>query len=884
MSDRRREEGKAPWPVRLSTRVYRLLLAAFPRRFRDRFGGQIAAAFEQLAREAHASSGMQGLARLWVKTLADLGRHGGGERIGNRGRRGGALQQDLAFAARTLRRAPLFSLAVITTIALGIGANTAIFTVVDGILLEPLPFPDSERVVTLCETNERVGDYCVVSPPNLQDWARMSSSIEAFGLARNWNFVLERPAGGSTLRVGVATPGWFAVHGIEAATGRLFGADDMAPGDDHVVVLSHSTWQAELGGDPGVIGTSMVLDGEPFTVIGVLPDDVWMYELGFAQIWTPLTAIQDDVTNREWRGFTGLGRLAGGATLSAARDEMEGIRAALERDYPDVNRGWGLRVELLRERVAGPVRTTLLLFLGAVGLVLLIACANVANLLLVRSTARAQEFAVRASMGAGRGRLARQLMTESFVLAAIGGASGVLLAVATTRLFLRLAPPSIPRLAEIGVDGGVLAFALLITALTAVLFGLAPAIDIARGELAESLRARRSLDRRGNGLRRGLVVAEMALAVMLLVGAGLLTRGFVSLLAWDPGFDRDNLLTVFAIAPPAKYNGERAVDLFERAAEELRALPQVAAVGLTSAGPLFGGVETTPFEVVARPASTPEERPAARYYDIGTEYFDTMGIALLRGRHFAPSDRADSVQVTMINETLARRFFADEDPLGKSLAMFDDDWQIVGVVADVRPFRPDTPVAPEVYVPKRQFPRWGSYLVVRTRGDPGGIADLARERLQALDPDFDPGGFLTIDEIAGRYLVSPRFNMLLIGLFSAVAVALAAIGTYGVIAFSVTRRTHEIGIRMALGARPGNVRLSVIRSGVSLALIGLVAGVAGALALSRLVSGLTYGVPPTDPVTLAGVAFVFGSVALLACWLPARRASKLDPLEALRAE
>jgi predicted permease len=895
------------WPVRASQRVYGMLLAAFPRRFRERFGAEITDTFTQLAAETYAETGARGLARLWIRTLADIGRHGGGERIGNGGvrtegtpngagnrpdrppaRRAGrfdTLRQDLAFALRGVRRDPLFSLAIVATIGLGIGANTAIFTVVNGILLEPLPFAGSERVVQLCETNERVGDYCIVSPPNLQDWQRLSSTIDAFGLARNWVFLLEQPEGGRNLRAGVATPGWFTVHGIEAAQGRLFGEDDMTPGNNRVVVLSHDLWQTDFGGDPAIIGSSLTLDGDPYAVIGVLPEDPWIYELGFAQIWVPVTAIQDDVTNRDWRGFTGLGRLADGSTLSAARDEMEGIRAALERDYPDTNRGWGLQVDLLRDRVAGPVRGILLLFLGAVGLVLLIACANVANLLLVRSTARAQEFAVRASMGAGRGRLARQLLTESGVLAAFGGVAGVLLAVWTTRVFLRLAPQNIPRLSEVGIDGGVLLFATLITGLTALLFGLAPALSVARTELAEALRARRSLDGRGGGLRKTLVVAEMALAVMLLVGAGLLIRGFMTLTAWDPGFDRDNLVTVFAIAPPATYEtGTEAVGLFERAADEVRALPQVEAVGLTSAGPLFGGRETIQFDIVGRPAASPEERPSTRYYDIGTEYFDALGVALLRGRDFEPSDREGSVEVVMINETFARRFFNDEDPVGQSIDIFGSPRQIVGVVADVRPFQPDEPVAAEVYLPKRQYARWGAYLVIRTRADAAGLADAVRRRFHALDPDFNPGGFVTLDQIAGRMLVSPRFNMLLIGLFSSVALALAAIGTYGVIAFAVTRRTNEIGIRMALGARPASVRLAVIGSGLTLAAIGLAAGIAGALLLSRVIGRFTYGIPPSDPLTLAAVTALFAIVALLACWLPARRASRLDPLDALRAE
>jgi len=886
------------WPVGFSCRTYRVLMSVFPRRFRERFGPEIADTFDRLAADAWEAAGFRGLAGLWIKTFADLGRNGGGERMGKRPfaaqpapqppRRAGifdTLRQDLLFALRTVRRAPAFATAVIATIALGIGANTAIFTVVDGILLRPLPFEDSENVVILCETHESIGDYCIASPPNVDDWSRASSTIEQFGLARSWTFGLQEPDGTRNLSTGVATPGWFEIHRLQPAIGRLFARGDMQPGNNQVVVLNHGFWRSRFAADPAIVGSTLVLDGRPFTVIGVLPEGAWIHDFANAQIWVPLTAIEDNVESRAWRGFVALGRLAENASVATAGEEMETIRAALADEYPETNRGWGLRLEPLRDNVAGAARPTLLVFLGAVGLVLLIACANVANLLLVRATARAQEFAVRASIGAGRLRLARQLLTESLLLASLGGVAGVLLAIAATRAFLSMAPTDIPRLEEVGIDAGVLLFALLLTAVTALLFGLAPAFSVARAELAESLKARRSLDVRSHGPRNLLVVAELALAVMLLFGAGLLTRGFTTLLHWDPGFDRDGLVMVFAIAPPAKYEtGQQAVDIFERAAEELRALPQVSAVGLTSAGPLFGGVEAEVYDVLSQPAASPDERPSARYYDIGTEYFDTMGIALLRGRDFETTDTENSVPVIVVNETLARRHFDDDDVIGQRIELFDRAWQIIGVARDVRPFAPDDPVGPEIYMPKRQFPRWGSYFVLRTGGDVADLEEAARTRLQALDRDFNPGGFRTLDEFANRELVSPRFNMLLIGVFAAVAMVLAAIGTYGVIAYSVASRTQEIGIRLALGARPEVIRAAVIRRGMAIAAIGLALGVAGAMMLSRLLGSLLHGISPADPLTLAAVVGVFALVALAACWAPARRASKLDPLEALRAE
>ncbi len=893
-----------PLPVRASARLYRLVLRVFPRRFRARFGSEIVDTFEELADESWRERGGRGLAALWVKTLADIARHGSGERLSNgasaygatpsaapatahggAGRMVASFIQDLGFAARSARHAPGFSLAVIATIALGIGANTAIFTVVNGILLRPLPFDDSERVVILCETHERVGDYCVASPPNVEDWARRSDAFESLGLARNWMFVLDGPDGSRALSTGVATPGWFETQRLTAATGRLFAAQDLQPGNNRVVVLSHSLWQTRFGADADIVGSTLVLDGNPFAVIGVLPADAWIHDFSGAQIWVPLTTIQDDVENRSWRGFVALGRLADNTTLAGARDEMEAVRATLAAEYPESNQGWGLRIEPLREHVAGSARSTLLLFLSAVGLVLLIACANVANLLLVRSTARAQEFAVRTAIGAGRIRLARQLLTESVLLATLGSGAGVLLAWWTTTVFLQLAPPNIPRLDEVTMDTGVLGFALLLTVATALLFGLAPTISVARGQLGESLKARSAVDRRGHGFRDALVVAELALAVMLLLGAGLLTRGFTGLLSWDPGFDRDNLVTAWGLAPPGKYEtGAQAIDLFERAAAEIRGVPGVESVGLTSAGPLFGGIETEGLHIEGRPVAPPDEWPTARYYDVGTDYFDAMGITVLRGRDFESTDRAEGVPVTMINETLARRHFADVDPLGQQLTMFDRTWEIVGVVGNIRPFQPDAPVDAEVYIPKRQFPRLATFFVVRTRGDPMSVEDSVRTRLQALDPDFDLGRFRTIDEIAGGELVSPRFNMLLVGLFATVALVLAAIGTYGVMAYAVSSRTHEIGIRMALGARPAGILAVVIRRGMTLAAAGLLLGVGGALALSRVLEGLLYGVSPGDPLTIVAVAAVFGAVALAACWLPARRASKLDPLVALRAE
>lgn len=792
--------------------------------------------------------------------------------------------QDLRYALRTLRADRGFTLAIVATIALGIGANTAIFTVLNGIVLRPLPFPDSERVVILSETHPSAGDYWIASPPNVADWAAASRTIETFGLARGYPFTMRTEEGLISVQGGIATPGWFDIHAIEAARGRLLREEDLLEGNNRVAILSHAYWTKRFGASEETVGASIMMDGEPYTVIGILPPDVWIHRLGYVQVWRPLTSVSDDVFLRSWRGFTALGRLAPGATLEQARQEMEGIRAGLAERYPDTNGDWGLRIAPLRERVSAPVRSTLIIFLGAVGFVLLIGCSNVANLMLVRATGRSREFAVRASLGAGRTRMVRQVLTESLLLSILGGVMGLLVASWGTRVFLALAPGDIPRLGEIGVDGGVLGFTLLLIVVTAGLFGLPPALQASRTDLTRVMGSARSTDRSGHRLRGILVAGELALALMLLMGAGLMTRGFARLLRWEPGFDTSGIHTVWALAPFDKFDdGQSITEMFDRVAAAIRALPEIEAVGQTSAGPLFGGLERSPFRLEGRPL-VDEALPSVRWYDIAPDYFPALGVPILRGRGITGADRAGTEPVAVINETMAARYWPGGDPIGARLTIRGSTMRIVGIVQDIRPFKPDRPVMPEIYWPKRQHPRGATYYLVRARGEVPGLQRLIKERATTVEPALQLSGFMPMEEIVDRRLISPRFNMLLVVLFAALAVVLAAVGTYGVLACTVVRRRRDIAIRIAVGACPGRIVREVVGYGMRLALIGLVAGSAGALALTRVLTSLLHGLSPTDPATYMAVTLLFGAVAICASWLPARRAAATDPMVSLRME
>jgi putative ABC transport system permease protein len=789
---------------------------------------------------------------------------------------------DIRYVLRALRQSPTFTLAAVATLALSIGATTAIFSTVNGIVLRPLPFPAADRLVLLCERHPSVAGFCIGSPPDAADWAAQSKSLEAVGIARDWPFLAKDETGSETLDGGIATASFFRVLGVRPALGRLFTSADEGAG--RVVVLSHELWQTHFGADRAIVGRTITLDGAPHTVIGVLPAGLVLPQLGGIALWAPLPFDQRLEDNRQWRGFKVYGRLAPGVSLARAQDELDRIAAGLAEKYPATNRGWTVRVADLRAQVVGSVQRALLVLLGAVGFVLLIGCANVANLLLARITHRGRELAVRAALGAGRWAALRLVLCESLVLAGLGGGAGFLLSFWGLAAFVRLAPAGIPRLHEVTMDTRVLVFALGISGLASLLFGAVGFARAARLNLGEALHGRDVAPARRVGVRGALVIAETALALMLLTGAGLLLKSFSRLAQWHPGFDVEHVTTTWLLASDTKYpTPAQVAALWARAADEMRTLPGVVSVGEASAGPLFGGTETGGFRVVGR-ATGASDSATARWYDVGGDYFATLGVPLLRGRGFAPADVAGAPGVAVINDAMARRYWPGQDALGQQVVMADRTMTIVGVVGDVQPLNPDAAVPPEIYWPNRQAGRWATYLILRTAGSPAGIERLARRRLQQLDPDLSVSTFQTLGARFARQLVYPRFVTLLMGTFAAIALLLAAVGVYGVVAYGVTRRTREIGIQMALGATQGDVVRRFVRQGMLLAAAGVGLGAAGALAITPVLRGLLAGVPPGDPVTLLTVAAVLGLVALAASYVPARRASAVSAMEALRSE
>jgi putative ABC transport system permease protein len=801
-----------------------------------------------------------------------------------------ALFHDLRYAFRTLGRSPGFSLVVVLILALGIGANTAIFSFVNGVLLGSLPFPEADKLIVLGERNlEKGGNLSVVSPRNLEDWEKQSRTIEQFGAWRDWRFKIQTPEGPNLVSAGIASPGLFTALGVKPVVGRLFVPEDCQPGRDHVVLISHSYWQANFGGDASAVGQSITLDNRVFTLVGVLPPSTESLPFGRFKIWAPVSVDPDQFLERHLRNRRVYGRLSPGVSIKEAQAEMDSIGQQLAAQYPKDNAGFSVSVVSLQDAQVSDVRATLLVLLGAVGLVLLIACANVANLLLARAAARRKEFAIRAALGAGRLALIRQLLTEAVVLALVGGAIGMLLAFWMVDLFVALSPSYIPHLDQVRLDGSVAAFALSVSLLTGILFGLAPALESSRVNLVEHLKEGQKTSSAGLGSRmRGmLVVWQVALALVLLVGAGLLGQTFLRLVTLQPGFNPQNLLTVQVFLPTEKYQTRSKVTAFyQRATEEFRAIPGVRAVGTTSAGPQFGGYEPVDFLVEGQSAPTSGEYPRARFYNVGPDYFHTMQIPLLAGREFTELDTSEAPQVAIINQSMARRHFPGEEPLGKRLLLVreKESVEIAGVVGDVNRFELDDVVEPEVYWPYMQKPRWATYFAIRTDSDPMSVVSAVRSRMLGLDKDVPVLNVSTIDHLVAAALRGPRFNAALIGACAGIALLLASFGLYALISYSVTQRTHEIGVRLAIGADQRDIFKLIVGQGMLLILIGVAIGLAASFALTRAMASLLFGVGATDALTFAFISLLLTVVSLLACYVPARRAMRVDPTAALRYE
>ena len=813
----------------------------------------------------------------------------------------GTLMQDLRYGLRVLLKNPGFMAVAILTLALGIGFNTAIFSMVNSVLLRQLPFQNPEQLVWIWATRiDR--DKAFFSIPNFIDYRDQNQSLEQMAAFANWGANLTDGGNPERLQGVRVTSNAFQMLGIGAAVGRTLLPEDDQPTSQRVAVMTYGLWQRRFGGDQSVIGKRLTLNGDGYMVVGVLPQSFILPETE-AEIFTPL--VLDSDPRRTERGSNFLrafARLKQGVTRQQAQSDLAAISEHLRQQYPDDNaKMTAPKAFALRDELVGSYQTALLLLLGAVGLVLLIACSNLANLLLAKASSRRREVAVRMALGASRRRLIRQLLTESLVLALLGGGLGLFLALWGVDFLLALSPVNLPRMQEIAIDRGVLAFTIGISLLAGLGFGLTPALQASRVNLNEDLKA----EGRGSsgGLRRNrtrslLVISEVALSLVLLIGAGLLVKSFMRLQQVSPGFSTSNLLLVRLSLPQANYSSPQAVTAFyQKLAPRIESLPGVEGVGVANVLPLSASNVRTDFSIVGRPPLSPTEMPGAQNRWVSPGYFQTMRVPLLKGREFTEQDGAESPGVVVIDEALARRFFKpDESPLGFHLRIDDGAGQpreveIVGVSGDVKHFGLDDEPTPTLYAPVYQVPKGSvSFLIsnmsllVRTASDPLAQAAAVRREVQDVDKDVPASSTRTMEQFLSASVAPRRFNVLLLGIFAGTALLLAAIGIYGVIAYSVTQRTHEIGVRMALGAKRSDVLKLVVGEGLRLAFIGVATGLVAALFLTRLMSSLLYGVSTTDPTIFAGIPLLLIIVALAACYLPARRATKVDPMVALRYE
>ena len=879
---------------------YRLLLFAFSRRTRREFGDEMARLFEAQQRTARANG--EGLMRLWLSAIGDAVVHGSADRLSaiERGVSSTtrelkrwrwwmhALRQDLRYALRLLVRQPGVTIVALSTLALGIGANTAIFSAVDAVLLRPLPYDEPDRIMMVWEKRPAEGVLDnVVAPADFVDWARMNTAFEA--MAAMIPTTADLTGSGEPVRLSAAavSPAFFDVLRVRLALGRNFRPDESIAGNHRVVILTHGLWQRRFGSDPRIVGQKIVLNGVPFEVVGVLPS-AFEFPDSKVEVWSPL-ALQglSQPLNRALHQFSVYARLKPGTTLQQARADMDRVGADLSKQYPDTNRAHGAWVTPLSEDLIKHVKSGLLLLLGAVTFVLLIACVNVANLLLARAAGRRRETAVRSALGAGRMRLAGQTLTESLLLGVLGGAAGLLVAHWGIGVLKQIAPRGAPVFAmeHLGLDARVLGFTLLLSLATGLVFGLLPAWQLARQNtndvLKEGVRSGGSIRRR---LRVALVVSEIALASLLLIGAGLTLRSFQTLLHSAPGFVGDRVLTARVNLPGSRYREDaQIVAAFDQIEQRFRTIPGVRAVGSTSHLPLSGQNARIGVAIEGREPK-PDEPTRAAPRGVTPGYFQAMGIALKRGHGFTPEDTINTPRIAIVNETMARRYWPDADPIGRRVRLGGTDiWmEVVGIVGDVKHWGLDVPVNPEIYMPLEQYPWRALNLAIAADVPPAGLAAAVREQLKAIDPALPLSNVMTMDEVASRSVAARRAVMLLLAIFSAIALVLAAAGIYGVMAHIVALRTNEIGVRITLGARPGDVMRLVLGEGLFQAAIGLAIGVTGAVLLMRWLRAMLFEVSPTDPLTLAAVMLLLFSTAVAACIVPARRAMRVDPVAALR--
>ncbi len=817
------------------------------------------------------------------------------------------ILQDIRYGFRSLIMTPAFTAVAVIVLVLGIGANTAIFTVVNSVLLRPLPYPESDQLVMLWETNPRfqIGvDTLPVTHGNFMDWREQNNVFEyvsALGVGR-WNLTdagePERISGASV------SANFFRLMGTEPELGRSFRDDEERPGAGKVIVISRSLWKRRFAGQTDVIGKTMTLDAESYTIIGVAPEGFQFpraKELPFfvgvatqTDLWRPMI-LGDDFINKSRANhqLSVMARLKPGVTRERAQTEMTAIAERLEQSYPGSNQGIGVKVVPLNEQVVGNVRPALFVLMGAVALVLLIACANIANLLLARSSARQREIAIRTALGASRGRIVRQLLTEAMLLSTTAAITGTVMSLWGIEAILSLSRETLPRAYEISVDTRVLGFTVAIALLTSVLFGLTPALQASKINLSESLKeGSRGLSggQRSNHVRSVLVVSEVALSMVLLIGAGLMIKSLAGLLKIDPGFKSDHTLTMNIALLGSKYpSASQQIAFFQNVTHRVETLPGVQSVGLISSAPLSGGVYAGGFSIEGRVATSETDDLVADRRMISPAYLNSLGIPLLQGRGFTDRDDQSSPGVVIVTESWARRFLPDQDPIDKRIKLGGQDstrpWlSIVGIAGDVRDTALESSPRPCVYIPYPQFPSSAMTLVVRAASDPKSLIPAIREGVWAVDKDQPITDVKTMDQYVADSVSARRFNAMSLAVFASLALVLASVGIYGVMAYSVTQRTHEIGIRVALGAQSPDVIKLVIGRAVAMVGAGVAIGLAGALALTRVMTSLLYGVSATDPMTFGVVAGLLVAVSVLASYIPARRATKVDPMIALRCE
>jgi predicted permease len=811
------------------------------------------------------------------------------------------LLQDIRYGVRVLFKQPGFTLIAVAALALGIGANSAIFSVVNALLLQPLPYKDPDQLVMIWHKYPHLNlEQASVSVPSYVEYRDQTGSFEQVAAGTSWSVNLTGLGEPERVDAGLVSANFLPTLGVEPIKGRNFTPEEDQPGKNRVVIVSSGLWKRRFGSDPDLVGKSIMLNGNSYDVVGIMPQG-FSFISDNVDLWAPIAFTPEQLApNMHGNEFLiVVARLKQGLALGQAQAEIDALADQLRPQFYSRNSQWGITLVPLRQQIVGEIKPALLILLGAVGFVLLIACFNVANLLLARATTRRKEIAVRTALGAGRGRLVRQLLTESVLLAGMGGAMGLLLAFAGVRLLVGGIPSEITNSLtgwkNIGINGWVLGFTLGVTLVTGLVFGLVPALHASKPDLNESLKEGGRGGSEGGGLKRLrnlLVIFEVATALVLLIGAGLLIRSFMRLQEVDPGFRPGNVLTMQVSLPRSKYaERHQQTAFYERALEQIKALPGMESAATVNNIPMSGSSWNASFGIEGLEVPPGEANPHGDPHMISPDYFAAMGIPLLKGRFFTEQDSRDSLPVAIIDQTLADRYWPGEDPIGKRMAAFFDRrdgqlvWrQIVGVVGHVKQYGLDGKSKVQYYFPQPQSPQPQMYFVMRTSTEPSALASAARGAIQSLDGDLPVYRVRNMVQVVSNSVATRRFSMFLLGIFAAVALLLAVVGIYGVISYSVAQRTHEIGIRMAMGAQSSDVLRLVLRQGLMVTIRGVIVGLGVAFVLTRLMDSLLFGVKPTDPVTFAAISLLLTATALFASYIPARRATRVDPMIALRYE